>query len=235
MTTEDLLILRFCTVDDWVREHPIPWRPGPTPRCSDRAVITWMLARESLGYDSERRFRRLLLADWRHLFPQIPAQSALNRRSRWLGAAAALPRQHRLADIPAVAGDWLAIDTTPLPVKHPSRVRHADTWVGPEGSHAGYGRCAVKALCFSGFRLAVLTPLLTPPTRAERRTMPAAVCRFIAAHRNRIEGCFTHAKDQFHLEQHRVHTFWGLVTRISTKFAALTLAHRWRQAGLDLT
>lgn len=77
--------------------------------------------------------------------------------------------------------------------------------------------------------------LLTPPTKAERRTMPAAVHRFIAAHRNRIEGCFTRAKDQFHLEHHRAHTFWGLVTRVSAKFAALTLAHRWREAGLDLT
>jgi hypothetical protein len=162
MTTENLLILLFCTVDDWLQDHGVPWRPGPTPSCSDSEVITFMLARELLGYDAERRFRRVLLTDWRHLFPRIPAQSELNRRSRWLGAAAELLRQTWVADIAATTGDWVAIDTTPLPVKHPSRVRHADAWVGPEGLHAGYGRCAAKALWFYGFRLAVLTPLLTP-------------------------------------------------------------------------
>lgn len=288
MTTEALLILLFCTIDDWVQDYGIPWRPGPTPACSDSEILTFALARELLGYDSERRFRRVLLADWRHLFPHIPAQSELNRRTRWLCGAAELLRQQWVADIPAAAGDWVAVDTTPLPVKHPSRVRHADAWSGPDGLHAGYGRCAAKALWFYGFRLAVLTPLLTPiplvwalvpaavnertvaldllagmhdlhlladkgfrgrafaaalatqritlltpPSKAERQTMPEAVRRFIAAHRNRIEGCFTEAKDQFHLEHHRAHTFWGLITRVSAKFAALTLSHRWRQAGLE--
>src|SRR5579883_3264996 len=162
MTTEDLLILLFCTVDDWVQDHGLPWRPGPTPACSDREILTFALARELLGYDSERRFRRVLRADWRHRFAHSPAQSELNRRTRWLHGALERLRQQWVADIPATTGDWLAIDTTPLPVKHPSRVRGPDHWDGPDGLHAGFGRCAATAWWCYGFRLAVLAPLLTP-------------------------------------------------------------------------
>ena len=162
MATEDLLILRFCTVDDWVHEHGLPRRPGPPPACSDREILTFALARELLGDAAERRFRRVLVADWRHLLPHIPAQSELNRRTRWLQGACALLRQHWVADIAAAAGDWVAFDTTPLPVKHPSRVRRPDQGDGPDGLHAGFGRCAAQALWFYGFRIGVLTALLTP-------------------------------------------------------------------------
>jgi len=74
--------------------------------------------------------------------------------------------------------------------------------------------------------------LLTPPTKAERASMSAAVQRFIADHRNRIEGSYTTLKDQLHLEHHRAHTGWGLITRLVTKFAAYTLRAVWRRAGL---
>src|SRR3712207_1504504 len=84
MTTEDLLIVLFCEVDDWVRAHGLPRRPGRVPAFSDSEVLACALARELLGYSSERRFRRVLLRDWGHLFPRVPAQSELNRRTRWL-------------------------------------------------------------------------------------------------------------------------------------------------------
>jgi hypothetical protein len=126
MTTEDLVIVLFCAVDDGVRHDGVPTRPGPTPACSDSEILPFALARELLGYDSERRFRRVLRADWRHLFPHIPAQAELNRRTRWLSGALALLRQHWLADLPTTTGGWVAFDTPPLPVQHPSRVRHPD-------------------------------------------------------------------------------------------------------------
>ena len=97
MKTEDLLIILFCEVDDWVRVHPLPTRPGRLPACSDSEVLTFALARELLGYDSERRFRRVLRDDWRYLFPHIPAQSELNRRTRWLWGALEALRQHYVA------------------------------------------------------------------------------------------------------------------------------------------
>lgn len=289
MTTEDLLIVLFCEVDDWLQTHPVPPRPGPTPACADSEILTFALARELLGYDSERRFRRVLRADWRHLFPRIPAQSEFNRRTRWLWGALDPLRQSYLGLLPAATEDWYAFDTTPLPVKHASRVRGPDQWDLPGGLTAGFGRCAAKAWWFYGFRLAILTPLidpvplcwalvpaavnerevlldllepyadikvladkglrgkaltqqlaergillLTPPTKAERGTMPTVVQRFIAAHRNRIEGVFTTEKDQLHLELHRARTAWGLLTRVAAKLAAFTLRAVWRRAGREL-
>ena len=289
MKTEDLLIVLFCEVDDWVRAHPLPTRPGVRPACADSEVLTFALAREVLGYDSERRFRRVLRDDWRHLFPHIPAQSELNRRTRWLWGALELLRRHYLALLPPATEGWYAFDTTPLPVKHPSRVRGPDQWCLPGGLVARFGRCAAKALWFYGFRLAVLTPLinpvpvcwalvpaaanerdvltalvearadlqvladkglrgaavaqalaaqgillLTPPTKRDRATMPQALQRFIAAHRNRIEGMFTTEKDQLHLEHHRALTGWGLLTRVAGKLAALTLRAAWRRAGREI-
>jgi hypothetical protein len=289
MTTEDLLTVLFCTVDDWVQQHGIPARPGPPPVCADSEILTFALAREILGYDSERRFRRVLLADWRPLFPHIPAQSELNRRTRWLSGALELLRQHWLLDLPTTTAGWVSCDTTPLPVKHPSRVRHADAWTGPDGLQAGFGFCAAKALWFYGFRLATLGPLLdpvpwvwalvpaavnerdvaldllegahdlhlladkgfrgkafaaalatqritllTPPTKAERTTMPAVVRRFIADHRGRIEGSYNTMKDQVRLEHHRAKTFWGLLTRVMGKLAAYTLRTAWRYAGFPI-
>ncbi len=174
MRTEDLLIVLFCEVDDWVQAHPLPTRPGPPPACADSEVLTVTLARELLGYSSERRFRRVLRADWDHLFPHLPAQSELNRRTRWLWGALELLRQHYLAQLPPALEDWYAFDTTPLPVKHPSRVRGPDQWCLPGGLVARFGRCAAKALWFYGFRLAVLTPLIDPvPIRWA--IVPAAV------------------------------------------------------------
>lgn len=289
MTTEDLLIVLFCAIDDWVRQHGLPTRPGPVPACADSEILTFAVARELLGFTSERRFRRVLLREWRHLFPRIPAQSELNRRTRWLSGALERLRQHWLADLPPALGRWFAIDTTPLPVKHPSRVRGVDGWVGPGGLHARFGRCAAKAEWFYGFRLALLTPLidpvpvcwavvpaagnereaaealldgardlhllcdkgfrgrvfaaglaareitlLTPPRRDERLTMSARLRRFIADHRNRIESGINTLKDRFALERHRAKTFWGLLTRLMAKLAALTLRAAWRQAGLDV-
>lgn len=289
MRTEDLLIILFCEVDDWVRQYGLPTRPGPVPACSDSEVLTFALARELLGYDSERRFRRVLRDDWHHLFPRIPAQSELNRRTRWLWGALEQLRQHYLVRLPRATEDWYAFDTTPLPVKHPSRVRGPDQWCLPGGLVARFGRCAAKALWFYGFRLAVLTPLidpvpvgwalvsaavnerdvllalvdastdrkvladkglrgkaikqelaeqgillLTPPTRRDRATMPTVLQRFIAAHRNRIEGTFTTEKDQLHLEHHRARTGWGLLTRLTAKLAAFTLRAVWRRAGREV-
>lgn len=52
------------------------------------------LARVLLGYATERRFLRVVRADWSHLFPHLPAQSEFNRRLRWLWGALAWLRQH---------------------------------------------------------------------------------------------------------------------------------------------
>jgi hypothetical protein len=175
MTTEDALIVLFCEVDDWCRQHPLPQRPGPTPRCSDSEVLSLALARVLLLRDrSERHFLRRVRQDFPHLFPRLPGQSVFNRRVRWLWGAFEALRQHYLAQLPGPTEHWLAFDTTPLPVKHPSRVRRADQWQLPDGLRAGFGRCPATATWFYGFRLAVLTALIDPVPRVWA-LVPAAV------------------------------------------------------------
>lgn len=76
--------------------------------------------------------------------------------------------------------------------------------------------------------------LLTPPTKAERTTLPAVPQRFSAAHRNRSAGGGTTAKDQRHREQHRARTGWGLLTRVAGKLAASTIPAVWRRSGREV-
>jgi transposase len=161
MTTEDLLILLFCTVDDWLAAHPPPRRPGPRPACTDAEILTFALGRELLGGRSERAFVRALRRDWSHLFPHIPARSEVNRRTRWLQGMIEGLRRHLVGQLPSATGTLLGVDTSPLPVKHRTRVRRGrgTTFDGPGHLSAGFGRCAAKREWFYGFRLAVLAPL----------------------------------------------------------------------------
>jgi hypothetical protein len=174
MTTADILLLLFCTIDDWLQQHPVPVRPGPQPRCCDSEILTFALARELLGYTAERRFRRVLRADWQHLFPAVPAQSELNRRTRWLWGALEALRQHWYQQLTIAAPDWLTVDTPPLPVKRRKRVRRHEHWDGPGDLHAGFGYCAALDEWCYGCRIATLGPLLAP-VPACWALVPAAV------------------------------------------------------------
>jgi Transposase DDE domain len=161
MTTEDTLILLFCTIDDWLRRHPVPRRPGPRPACSDSEILTFALARELLSCPSERRFLRELRHNWRQLFPCLPAQSELNRRTRWLQGALELLRRHWLPQLASASSTLLGADTTPLPVMHRSRVKpgRRGHWDGPDDLSASFGKCAAKKEWFYGFRLAAVVSL----------------------------------------------------------------------------
>lgn len=152
---------------------PIPRRPGPTPACSDAEVLTLAVVRHLLVRRSERRFLAEVRRDWPHYFPHLPAQSEFNRRVRWLWGAFELLRQQFAAT--QVADSWQQIDTSALPVKHPSRHRGpAPQWNGPNGLQAGFGRDAAHGEWFFGFRLAVRTDLGSRLVRAWS-LVPAAV------------------------------------------------------------
>lgn len=69
---------------------------------------------------------------------------------------------------------WQQVDTTALPVKHPSRVRGPDAWAGPGDLAAGFGWDAAHGEWCSGFRLAVRTDLGSRLVRAWG-IVPAAV------------------------------------------------------------
>jgi hypothetical protein len=89
----------------------------------------------------------------------------------------------------------------------------------------------LRGKTFAAVLAAQRIALLTPPTRAERKTWPKVVCRFIADHRGRIESSYATLKDQLQLKHHRAKTFWGLLTRVMGKLAAYTLRAAWRYAG----
>ena len=110
--------------------------------------------------------------EWSHLFPVLPHQSEVNRRIRWLWAAFEQFRMTLAARLPE--DDCQQIDTSALPVKHPSRIRGLDGWDGPNGLVARFGRDGVHAEWFYGFRLAIKTDLGSRIVRAWG-IVPAAV------------------------------------------------------------
>jgi hypothetical protein len=110
--------------------------------------------------------------DWTHLFPRLPHQSEANRRIRWLRGAFEQLRCYLAAQLPE--DDCQQIDTSALPVKHTSRVRGPDSWTGPDGLHARFGRDAAHAEWFYGFRLTIRTDLGSRVIRAWS-IVPAAI------------------------------------------------------------
>jgi hypothetical protein len=163
--TEDWLITLYVAVDTWWQREGtqvVPERPGPSPACSDAELVTLALAGAFLERRSERAWRAEVVADWAHLFPRVPGQSEWNRRVRWLWGAFEHLRAFWLRPLPVAPGGWLAIDTAPLPIKHPSRVRRATPcdWAGPADRLVpGFGFCAALSRWFYGFRLALRTGL----------------------------------------------------------------------------
>jgi len=137
--------------------------------------------------------------------PRGSEQSQL--RAAWAAAVPADPVQQ--------------IDTSALPVKHPSRVRGPDGWTGPGNDLAArFGRDGAHAEWFYGFRLAIRTDLGRRIIRAWS-IVPAAVDeRQIGA--DLVAGDAA-SIDALLLARHGAHTFEGLLTRTVATLAAHTL------------
>jgi Transposase DDE domain len=180
LPTEDLFVYVYVLVDEAIAAGAvdIPVRPGPAPACSDGELLTIALVRHLLGRRSEAGFLAEVARDWAQLCPRLPHQSEVNRRTRWLWAAFAQLRAAWAGGLPV--DDCAQVDTTALPVKHPSRVRGPDGWVGPHGLVAGFGRDAAHAEWCYGFRLTVRTDLGSRVVRAWS-IVPAAVSERDAA------------------------------------------------------
>jgi hypothetical protein len=174
MPLGDLFVPVYVLIDDALASGavPIPRRPGPPPACSDAEVLTGAWVRHVLGRPSEAGCLAEVRRDWRQYFPRLPHQSEFNRRVRWLWGAGELLRQHLLATLPA--DPWQQVDTTALPVKHPSRVRGPDQWDGPGDLRARFGWDAAHGEWFYGFRLGLRTDLGARLIRAWA-LVPAAV------------------------------------------------------------
>jgi DDE family transposase len=175
LATELLFVYVYCLADDAIKSGAllIPRRPGPVPACTDAELLTIALVRHLLGRRSEAGFLAEIRRDWPGLFPRLPDQPEVNRRTRWLWGAF---EQIRAAWAAAVPADPVQqIDTSALPVRHPSRVRGPDQWTGPGNDLAArFGRDGAHAEWFYGFRLAVRTDLGTRLVRAWS-IVPAAV------------------------------------------------------------
>ena len=174
LPTEDLFVYVYVLVDDAVSSGAIaiPPRPGPAPACSDAELLAIALVRHLLGRRSEAGFLQEVRRDWGQLFPRLPHQSEANRRIRWLWGAFEHVRAELAGWLPA--DGCQQVDTSALPVKHPSRVRGPDSWAGPGGLVARFGRDGAHAEWFYGFRLAVKTDLGSRIVRAWG-IVPAAV------------------------------------------------------------
>jgi hypothetical protein len=174
MPLRDLFVHVYVLVDDAVagEQLGIPRRPGPSPTCSDAEVLTLALVRHLVARPSERAWLAEVRQDWGQYFPHVPTQSEFNRRVRWLWGAFEALRQRLLEAVPA--DPWQQIDTSALPVKHPSRVRGPDHWQGPGDLHARFGWDAAHGEWFYGFRLGLRADLGARLIRAWELT-PAAV------------------------------------------------------------
>jgi Transposase DDE domain len=175
LPTEDLFVYVYVLIHDLMLtgEVAVPRRPGPVPACSDAELLAITEVRHLLGRRSEAGFLAEVARDWGHLFPVLPCQSEANRRIRWLWGAFEQLRAVLAARLPE--DDCQQVDTTALPVKHPSRVRGPDQWTGPGNDLAArFGRDAAHAEWFYGFRLAARTDLGSRVVRAWA-IVPAAV------------------------------------------------------------
>jgi hypothetical protein len=174
LPTEELFVYVYVLIDDLITAGSIavPPRPGPAPGCSDAELLTIAATRHVLGRRSEAGFLAEVARDWAHLFPRLPHQSEANRRIRWLWGAFEQLRRYLAAQLPE--DNCQQVDTSALPVRHTSRVRGPDSWTGPDGLHARFGRDAAHAEWFYGFRLAIKTDLGSRIVRAWS-IVPAAV------------------------------------------------------------
>ena len=151
LPTDELFVYCYTLVDDLILDGQIviPSRPGPDPGCSDTENITIVLVRHLLHRPSESGFLIEIRRDLPGWFPRLPHHSEFNRRARWLWGAFEQTRVCLVDLVPA--DDWGQVDTSALPVKHPSRVRGPDAWTGPNGLSARFGRDAAHAEWFHGF------------------------------------------------------------------------------------
>jgi Transposase DDE domain len=175
LPTEDLFVYVYVLVHDLILSGAIriPRRPGPAPACTDAELLAIAEVRHLLRRRSEAGFLAEVARDWGHLFPRLPHQSEANRRTRWLWGAFEQLRAVLADRLPE--DDCQQVDTSALPVKHPSRVRGPDQWTGPGNDLAArFGRDAAHAEWFYGFRLAARTDLGSRIVRAWA-IVPAAV------------------------------------------------------------
>jgi hypothetical protein len=131
LATELLFVYVYCLVDDAIKAGAllIPRRPGPAPDCTDAELLTIALVRHLLGRRSENGFLAEIRRDWPGLFPHLPDQPEVNRRTRWLWGAFEQLRAalgHRGAAPGQVGGDRQVQQVVPLVIADRGQHRGAE-------------------------------------------------------------------------------------------------------------
>jgi hypothetical protein len=84
---EVLFTVVYTLVDEWYRRVGaglVRSRAGVKPRFSDSEALAVELVRTLEGQTKERRWYRMVRANWLHLFPQLPERSVLHKRTKGL-------------------------------------------------------------------------------------------------------------------------------------------------------
>jgi hypothetical protein len=235
LATELLFVYIYCLIDDAIKAGAarIPRRPGPAPACTGAGLLTIALVRHLPGRHSENGFLAEIRRDWPHLFPHLPDQPEVNRRTRWLRGAS---EQLRAAWAAAVPADPVQqIDTSALPVKHCSRVRGPDGWTGPGNDLAARsGRDGAHAEWFYGFRLAIRADLgkrivrawSIVPAAADERQIGTGLVTGDAAAIDALLGSRNHPARKQRLASRPGNGRWSVGGRHASEAAVMALTAR---------
>jgi hypothetical protein len=165
---DTLCIAVYCTADDLLPE------PGGNARrlVTDAEVVTLCVAQAIMGIPSDRRFLKAARKQLRHLFPEIPSQSAYFKRRRRLADTIEWLMGVFASQSPGFRDDLLLIDSTPVECARSRETVKRSALADA----ADYGWCASHSRYFWGFRLHAIfacdgTPrafTLASPKRDER-------------------------------------------------------------------
>jgi hypothetical protein len=126
----------YVTVDEYMKDVPVPVQPGPAARLTPSAVVTLALFAQWRQFATERAFYRYAVAHLCGAFPTLPARSQYNRLLRRGHDAIVAVGQHlaalldgRISPYEALAG--MGVATRNLK-------RRGSGWLA---GHADIGRC----------------------------------------------------------------------------------------------
>lgn len=175
LSTPDLALVLFCTIDDIYRDlvpDSVRLRPGHQRMAlTDPEVLTLSVLQEARSNDSETSFVRQMRRDYTDLFPGLLSTSRYHRRRKALVGVQQALFAH-LAGAFADAARWLVVDSAPVET---TKVERSQTGAKSIPEAAYHVRAARKQLFF-GFRLhatvtdvgAVVEFALAPANEGER-------------------------------------------------------------------
>ncbi len=180
MSTDTFFTVVYTILDDLYQAHLASLRrhqPGRPPRVSDSEVLTVVV----LGHWyrlTERQLLRRARADWRAYFPDLPSQSAFNRRVRALSSVLSWLVPQLAAELNAATAPYEVLDGTAVPVARSCRGMRSRLF----GPAADIGRGGVEKGWYYGVKLVLsvtpdgtITGFVAGPASTEERWLAEAL------------------------------------------------------------